>query len=76
MLIHQDARLYLSTLGAGEAVAYALKTGRHVWLQVLRGRVALNGHSLSAGDGAAVSEEEKLDIKSEDNAEVLLFDLA
>src|SRR5205823_4739857 len=62
LTIHQDARLYLSTLQAGEMVAHALKPGRHAWLQVLQGQVALNGHSLSAGDGAAVSEEEKLAI--------------
>ena len=76
LTIHQDARLYLSTLKAGETVAHALKPSRHAWLQVLRGQVALNGHPLSAGDGAAVSEEEKLEIRSQDEAEVMLFDLA
>src|SRR5437899_1300614 len=53
LTVHQDARLYLSTLTAGETVAHALKPGRHAWLQVLRGTVALNGQRLSAGDGAA-----------------------
>jgi redox-sensitive bicupin YhaK (pirin superfamily) len=76
LTIHQDARLYLSTLRAGETVAHALKPGRHAWLQVLRGKVTLNGHPLSPGDGAAVSQEEKVEIKGQDNAEVLLFDLA
>jgi redox-sensitive bicupin YhaK (pirin superfamily) len=76
LTIHQDTRLYLSTLKAGETVAHALKPGRHAWLQVLRGRVALNGHLLSAGDGAAVSEVEKLEIRDQDEAEVMLFDLA
>ena len=76
LTIHQDARLYLSTLKAGETVAHALKPGRHAWLQVLRGQVALNGHPLSAGDGAAVSQEEKLEIRGQDDAEVMLFDLA
>jgi redox-sensitive bicupin YhaK (pirin superfamily) len=76
LTIHQDARLYLATLQAGEAVAHALAPGRHAWLQVLRGRVALNGQPLGAGDGAAVSQEEKLEIAGQDDAEVLLFDLA
>lgn len=74
--IHQDARLYLSTLKDGEIVAHALYPGRHAWLQVLRGKVALNAQPLSAGDGAAVSQEEKLEIRSQDDAEVMLFDLA
>jgi redox-sensitive bicupin YhaK (pirin superfamily) len=76
LTIRQDARLYLSTLKAGETVAHALKPGHHAWLQMLRGRAALNGHPLSAGDGAAVNEEEKLEIRGHDDAEVMLFDLA
>ncbi len=76
LTIHQDARLYLSTLKPGETVAHSVKPGRHAWLQVLRGQAALNGQPLSAGDGAAVSDEEKLEIRSQDDAEVMLFDLA
>jgi redox-sensitive bicupin YhaK (pirin superfamily) len=76
LTIHQDARLYLATLGAGEAVAHVLEPGRHAWLQVLRGAVALNGQPLSAGDGAAVSAEERLEITGRGDAEVMLFDLA
>ena len=76
LTIRQDARLYLSTLKSGETVAHLLNPGRYAWLQVLRGQVAVNGHFLSAGDGAAVSEEWKLEIRGDDDAEVMLFDLA
>jgi redox-sensitive bicupin YhaK (pirin superfamily) len=76
LTIHQDARLYLSTLQAGETVAHTLNPGRHAWLQVLRGQVVLNGQRLSAGDGAAISGEERLEIRGQDKAEVMLFDLA
>jgi redox-sensitive bicupin YhaK (pirin superfamily) len=76
LTIRQDARLYLSTFRAGETVAHTLRPGRHAWLQVLQGRVALNGHRLAAGDGAAVSDEERLEISGQGNAEVMLFDLA
>jgi redox-sensitive bicupin YhaK (pirin superfamily) len=76
LAIHQDAWLYLATLASGETVARALKPNRHAWLQVLRGQVALNGQPLAAGDGAAVSEEEKLEISGQRAAEIMLFDLA
>jgi redox-sensitive bicupin YhaK (pirin superfamily) len=76
LTIHQDARLYLSTIQSGEALAHVLAPGRYAWLQVLRGKVALNGQSLSAGDGAAISEEQRLDMRAQDDSEVLLFDLA
>jgi redox-sensitive bicupin YhaK (pirin superfamily) len=74
--IRQDARLYLSTLQAGETVAHVLKPGRHAWLQVLRGRVTLGDHPLAAGGGAAVSDAERLEIMGHNDAEVMLFDLA
>lgn len=76
LTIRQDARLYLSTLQAGEAVAHVLKPGRHAWLQVLRGQVTLDDHPLAAGDGTAVSDEERLEIMGHNDAEVMLFDLA
>jgi quercetin 2,3-dioxygenase len=76
MTIHQDARLYLTLLLPGQAVAHEIDEGRAAWLQVLRGMVVLNGHFLAAGDGAAVSEEKKLEIAGQDQAEVMLFDLA
>jgi hypothetical protein len=76
LTIRQDARVYLSTLGAGQTVAHVLAPNRHAWLQVLRGQVVLNEHALSTGDGAAVSEDATLEIQGQDDAEVMLFDLA
>jgi redox-sensitive bicupin YhaK (pirin superfamily) len=73
--IHQDARIYLSLLDEGKSVSHQLDSGRHAWLQVLRGRVSLNGQSLQTGDGAAVSEESLLTIQADGPAEVMLFDL-
>ena len=46
------------------------------WLQVLRGAVELNGVPLTAGDGAAVSDETQLELHAAANSEVMLFDLA
>jgi redox-sensitive bicupin YhaK (pirin superfamily) len=74
--VHQDVSLYASVLAPGEQVEHRLAPGRHAWLQVARGAVSLNSNSLAQGDGAAVSEEEKLTIRAEKDAELLLFDLA
>jgi redox-sensitive bicupin YhaK (pirin superfamily) len=76
LTIRQDARLYLATLDKGHEVSKDIPAGRHAWLQVLRGNVSLNGQAISAGDGAAVSEESALAIRAESPSEVLLFDLA
>jgi len=73
--IHQDADLYAARPNAGQTVTHALAPNRHAWLQVVRGTVTLNGSELSAGDGAAISDEQRLDIRAIEPAELLLFDL-
>jgi hypothetical protein len=75
--INQDARLFVTVLAPGEHVTHALAPGRHAWAQVVRGSVTLNGHVLSQGDGAAVSDELQVALAGHDaTGEVLLFDLA
>ena len=73
--IHQDAELWTALLQPGESVRHALAPGRYAWLHVARGVVSLNGSTLGAGDGAAVSDEAALEIAAAARAEVLLFDL-
>lgn len=74
--IHQDARLYASLLEPGESVTHALAPGRHAWVQIVKGRVALGTHDLGPGDGAAVSDEQALVLRATTSSELLVFDLA
>ena len=76
VVIHQDAEIYASILKKEEQVEHVLPAGRRSWLQVVHGAVELNGQSLRAGDGAAVSGEPVLTVTGDsDSAEVLLFNL-
>lgn len=75
LLIHQDARVFLSNLDAGYSISHKLDAGRHAWLQILRGSISLNGEVLCVGDGAAVSDESDLEIVAKEPAEFMLFDL-
>jgi hypothetical protein len=74
--INQDARLYVTLLNPGEQVEHEFKKNRHGWLQVAKGSVEVNGKFLTAGDGAAISDEQKVTLKAEEDSEILLFDLA
>ncbi len=74
--IHQDARFYIAAIGAGKSVAHELPPSRHAWVQVAVGVVTVNGETLRAGDGAAISDETRIEIVASEDAEVLLFDLA
>jgi quercetin 2,3-dioxygenase len=73
--VHQDAELSLAVLPKGENLNYSLRAGRQAWVQVGRGKVTLNGSLLNAGDGAAISREDVVDLTANDQSEVLLFDL-
>jgi redox-sensitive bicupin YhaK (pirin superfamily) len=74
--IHQDAQLYAGILEKGSQAEHALKPGRHAWLQLVRGKIELNGQALSAGDGASLSDERSVKIRADEKSELLLFDLA
>ena len=74
--INQDVDLYGAVIAQGEGLTHALRDGRKAWIQVARGSVTLNGEQLHPGDGAAVSDEPRLDLKATSDAEILLFDMA
>jgi len=75
--INQDAKVSVAELEPGHQLEYELGQSRHGWLQVIRGKVSVNGRDLSAGDAVAIEREQKLEIASQgsDNSEILLFDL-
>ena len=75
--INQDVSVFDSILDAGETVSYELAENRHAWIQIVKGKIEINGEILQSSDGAAISEETVLTIKSQaDGTEFLLFDLA
>jgi redox-sensitive bicupin YhaK (pirin superfamily) len=74
--IHQKVSVYNAILASGGEVSYQLDGDRHAWVQVVKGAVTVNGETLRAGDGAAVSEETSLRISAVEDAEIMLFDLA
>jgi len=74
--IHQDVDVYTSVLAAGDRVSHQLAAGRYAWLQVAQGEATLNGYALKTGDGVAVTEAKRLEVSTDTEAEILLFDLA
>ena len=74
--IHQDARVLIGQVEAGQELAHELRAGRQAWVQVIRGAAAVNGQALAAGDAAAVTGETAVTVAGIDaNTEVLVFDL-
>jgi redox-sensitive bicupin YhaK (pirin superfamily) len=73
--LHQDVALWMTRLAAGDTRVHELAPARHAWLHVARGSLTLNGHALEEGDGAAVSDEPRVELQGTGDAELLLFDL-
>jgi len=74
--VHQDVSLFASLLPAGQEVEHAMDQQRYAWLQVARGAVDVNGERGNQGDGLVAIGESSLRIRAEEDAELLLFDLA
>jgi redox-sensitive bicupin YhaK (pirin superfamily) len=76
LTLHQDVQLFSGRLTEKQQVTHELAAGRAAWVQVARGSINLNGKDLAAGDGASVTDEQKLAITAKEPSELLLFDLA
>jgi quercetin 2,3-dioxygenase len=74
--INTDTIVHAGLFGAGESSDLTLAAGRNAYVHVARGKVKVNGRELSAGDGAALEEEQSLRIEGVEGGEVLVFDLA
>jgi len=73
--INQDADLYLSRLAPGKEVTFNAKAERGIWIQVIKGSLAVQDQELKAGDAASMSEEKLITLKALENTEFMLFDL-
>lgn len=69
-----DMRAAIVTKETG-AVSYDLPTGRKAWIHIATGTANLGDLELRAGDGVAVEDAQRLTFTSQDEAEIILFDL-
>jgi len=74
--IHQDVKVFASRPAAGTRIVHKLSPGRHAWIQIVEGALDLNDHSVSTGDGAAVSDEVELRLDAKADSHFLLLELA
>lgn len=73
--INQDVDMYVAK--AQDEGEKTLKTypHRHLWVQVIKGEVTVEGTKLTAGDGAGIEKVDMLKVKWNKDAEFILFDL-
>jgi quercetin 2,3-dioxygenase len=74
--IHQDAWFSLGKLDKDVSVDYSLHNKENgVYAFVIEGDVSINGQKLNRRDGLGITEADKLEIKADSNAELLLMEV-
>jgi hypothetical protein len=73
--INTGASLYAGLFAAGDSTRHTLAARHGAWVQVVKGRLDVAGVALERGDGAGITDADRLDFSFSDASEVLLFDL-
>lgn len=74
--IHQNAWFHLGKLDRDTTTTYELKDKTNgVYAFVIDGDVTINGQQLNKRDGLGISETDKLEIKPDSEAEILLMEI-
>jgi hypothetical protein len=76
--IHQDAKVYAALIAKDDLVSHSIDVGRHAWIHVAKGAIAIDDLTLGAGDAVATSDPGRIGLRGagDRDAEVLVFDLA
>ena len=72
--IRADARVLGASLRKGESSEYAIGAARHAYLVPATGRVEVNGVTIEARDGAAITDVEVVKVTALEDSEIVLVD--
>jgi redox-sensitive bicupin YhaK (pirin superfamily) len=73
--LNQDVDMYVCKSQDYGEKHFKTYSHRHIWIQVIKGEVQVEGETLSDGDGAGIEGLEMLNIKWKEGTEFILFDL-
>ena len=74
--INADAAVMAATLKAGQVLRQPLGPGRAAYLVPAKGAVTVNGTKLGTRDGAAIRDEATIEIAAQEDAELVLVEVA
>lgn len=73
--IYQDALFFTCQLERNNKINHLYSENRKGWVQIVKGRLHVNGEELVQGDGLAIDSEQEIVIESLEDSEFLIFDL-
>lgn len=74
LIVHQDVDVLKGQVTQGFSIARPLERSG-AWIQMIDGRLNVNGHEMSTGDGLAIESEPEIRLQGIDDSHFLLFDL-
>ncbi len=74
--LNVDGAVMAATLKAGQTLMQTLAEGRAAYLVPAKGKVRVNGQALNARDGAAIARESAIEVTAEEDAELVLVEVA
>jgi len=64
VLVHQEARVFISSLSAGTSVTRDIPAGFGHYFYLISGGIELNGEKLVTGDAAKIGDERELSVRA------------
>ena len=75
VLVHQDARVFISSLSAGAAVSRSIPAGFGHYFYLISGAIELNGEKLATGDAAKIGGEPALSVRALESSELITVEV-
>jgi redox-sensitive bicupin YhaK (pirin superfamily) len=75
LTVHQDARVYISSLADGEQVEHRLGAGRGAYVYFIEGEATIGGEAVRTGDAAMVEGKAVVTIVATHPTELILVDV-
>jgi redox-sensitive bicupin YhaK (pirin superfamily) len=73
--LNQDVDIYLGRTKPGSTAVHKTFPQRKTWIQVIKGRVKVEGETLEKGDGAGLEGLKTVELEMGPDTDLLLFDL-
>ena len=73
--IQQDANVYVSKLKSDQEIQFDVRTGRGVWIQIIKGEISVGDKLFKAGDAFSTEDAQTLLLKAKGDSEFFIFDL-
>ncbi len=73
--INQNVDLFIGNLASGKKIEFISTESNKIWVQMISGELSINNIEMKSGDGAAITDNSKLEIKTKKESQFLIFEM-